>query len=71
MKSFVMLFFVIGIVMLAIGYQKKVITNTKTKTIVEYRFIPRTLYDEQTSPSNLEQSFKDMFSKQDVFFRSQ
>ena len=71
MKSFVMLFFVIGIVMLAIGYQKKVITNTKTKTIVEYRFIQRTLYDEQTSPSNLEQSFKDMFSKQDVFFRSQ
>jgi hypothetical protein len=71
MKSVVMLFFVIGIVMLAIGYQKKVITNTKTKTIVEYRFIPRTLYDEQTSPSNLEQSFKDMFSKQDVFFRSQ
>ena len=31
MKSFVMLFFVVGIVMLAIGYQNKVITNTKPK----------------------------------------
>jgi hypothetical protein len=69
MKSFVILFFVIGIVMLAIGYQRKIITNTKTKTVVEYRFIPRSLYDEQMSPHNLEQNFTDMFSKQDIFFR--
>ena len=69
MKSFVMLFFVVGIVMLAIGYQNKVITNTRTKTIVEYRYIPRTLYDEQMGPTNLEQNFTTMFQKQDVFFR--
>jgi len=64
-----MLFFVVGIVMLAIGYQNKVITNTRTKTIVEYRYIPRTLYDEQMGPTNLEQNFTTMFQKQDVFFR--
>jgi len=55
--------------MLAVGYQRKLLTETRTKTIVEYRFIPRSLYDEQVSPVNLEQSFTDMFQKQDVFFQ--
>ena len=71
MKSFVLLLFVISIVFLATGYQKKMITNSKTKTIVEYRFMPRSLYDEQMAPINLEQNFVDMFNKQDVFFRYQ
>ena len=55
--------------MLAVGYQKKLLTQTRTKTVVEYRFIPRSLYDEQVSPVNLEQSFSDMFKQQDVFFQ--
>ena len=29
MKSIVMLFFVVGIIMLSIGYQRKILTNTK------------------------------------------
>jgi len=69
MKSIILFFFVIGIIMLAVGYQRKLLTETRTKTIVEYRFIPRSLYDEQVSPVNLEQSFTDMFQKQDVFFQ--
>ncbi len=68
MKSIVLFFFVIGIVMLAVGYQRKLIKETETKTIVQYRFIPRSIYEEQVSPINLESSFHDMFKKQDVFF---
>ena len=67
MKSIVMLFFVIGIIMLSIGYQRKILTNTKTRTVVEYRYIPRSIYEEQLSPINLQNTFYDMFSKKDIF----
>lgn len=70
MKSIVMLFFVVGIVMLSIGYQRKILTNTKTKTIVEYRYIPRSIYEEQLSPINLLDTFHNMFSKGDVFLKN-
>ena len=68
MKSIILLMFVIGIVMLALGYQKKLIKNETIKTIVEYRYIPRSIYDEQLSQPNIETSFTDMFKKEDVFF---
>jgi hypothetical protein len=68
MKSIVMFFFVVGIVMLALGYQKQLLTTSTTKTIIEYRFIPRSLYEEQLQPINLAKSFNDMFERQDVFF---
>jgi hypothetical protein len=70
MKSIVMLFFVVGIVMFSIGYQRKILTNTKTRTIVEYRYIPRSIYEEQLSPINLQSTFNDMFNKEDVFLKT-
>lgn len=70
MKSIVMLFFVVGIIMLSVGYQRKILTNTKTKTIVEYRYIPRSIYEEQLSPINLQDTFHSMFSKGDVFLKN-
>ena len=54
---------------LIIGYQKKILQSTTTKTVVEYRFIPRSIYDQQMSPENLENTFSDMFEKEDVFMR--
>ena len=56
--------------MLSIGYQRKILTNTKTKTIVEYRYIPRSIYEEQLSPINLQDTFHSMFSKGDVFLKN-
>jgi hypothetical protein len=70
MKSIVLFFFVVGIVMLAVGYQKKILKSAmETKTVVEYRFIPRSIYDQQMSPDNMESTFSDMFEKEDVFMR--
>jgi hypothetical protein len=69
MKSLVLVLLVLGLVLMALGYQKKLITNTETKTVVEYRFIPRSIYEDQFGPVKLESSFQDMFEKQDVFFR--
>ena len=70
MKSIVMLFFVVGIVMFSMGYQRKILTDTKTRTIVEYRYIPRSIYEEQLSPINLQSTFNDMFNKEDVFLKT-
>lgn len=68
MKSIILFLFVIGIVMMALGYQKKMIKNETIKTIVEYRYIPRSIYDEQLSQPNIEKNFADMFKNEDVFF---
>ena len=70
MKSLVLLFFVVGVVLITMGYQKMLLTNTKTKNIIEYRFIPQSLYEEQMGPVNLEHSFHDMFEKENVFLSS-
>lgn len=69
MKSLVMLFFVVGIVMVSIGYQRKLLTDTKTRTVVEYRYIPRSIYEEQMTPINLQSTFVDMFDKEDIFLK--
>ena len=65
-----MLFFVVGVVMLSIGYQRKILTNSKTRTVVEYRYIPRSIYEEQLSPINLQSTFQDMFKKEDIFINN-
>ena len=70
MKSLVMFFFVVGIVMITLGYQRKILKNTKTKTVVEYRYIPRSIYEEQMSPINLQDSFVDMFKNEDIFIKT-
>jgi len=69
MKSLVIVLLVLGLIMMALGYQKKLIQNMETKSVIEYRFIPRSIYEDQFGPINLEGSFQDMFEKQDVFFR--
>ena len=62
-----MLFFVVGIVMLTIGYQKELLQNTKVAEKVEYRFIPQSIYEEQFGKVNLTRSFRDMFEYEDVY----
>ena len=69
MQSIVLVLLVLGLIMMALGYQKKMLKNMETKTVVEYRFIPRSIYEDQIGPVKLESSFQDMFEKQDVFFR--
>ena len=69
MQSLVLVLLVLGLIMMALGYQKKLINNMETKTVVEYRFIPRSIYEDQFGSVKLESSFQDMFEKQDVFFR--
>lgn len=67
MRSLVLFLFVIGIIMLTTGYQKKMLKTHEIQTRVEYRFIPRSIYEEQLGEPETASSFADMFERQDVF----
>ena len=53
--------------MITVGYHQKIQNNFKIEKVVEYRYIPRSLFEEQVQPVNLQQSFYDMFKKDNVF----
>jgi hypothetical protein len=67
MKSLVLLLLVLGVMMITTGYHQKMQSNYKREKIIEYRYIPRSLFEEQMQPVNLQQSFADMFRKDNVF----
>jgi hypothetical protein len=70
MKSIVLLLLVIGIMMVTISYHQELIKNAKTKTIIEYRFLPRSFYEEQLQPSDVHHTFNEMFNKDSIFFQT-
>tara|TARA_B100000902_G_scaffold278899_2_gene264798 strand:- start:3884 stop:4114 length:231 start_codon:yes stop_codon:yes gene_type:complete len=72
MKSIILLLFVIGICLVTTGYQKQMLKSYEVKKEVEYRFIPRNIYDEQLGSPQVAKSFVDMFdqSKQDIYLNS-
>ncbi len=70
MKSLVIFIFVIGLILLTTGYQKQIARTVEVQKEIEYRFIPRSIYEEQMGQPNVSQSFADMFEKQDVFMNS-
>ena len=67
MKSIVLLLLVIGVMMITVGYHQKLQETFQKEKVIEYRYIPRSLFEEQIQPVNLQQSFSDMFKKDDVF----
>ena len=67
MKSIVLFLFVIGVILLTTGYQKQMLKTHEVEQRIEYRFIPRSIYEEQLGQPNVSQSFADMFEKPDIF----
>ena len=67
MKSIVLLLLVLGVMMITIWYHQKLQETFQKEKVIEYRYIPRSLFEEQIQPVNLQQSFADMFKKDDVF----
>lgn len=70
MKSLSLFLLMIGIIMITVGYMNNKIENTKTEKIIEYRLVPRSLYDDQIKPQNLNQTFSTMFSDIDPIFEN-
>ena len=62
MKSLTLVFFTLSIVCIIIGYMEIKIESKRQQKTVEYRFVPREIYDTQFNQINLENTFRDMFS---------
>lgn len=56
--------------MVTISYHQELIKNAKTKTIIEYRYLPRSFYEEQLQPSDVHRTFNEMFNKDSIFFQT-
>ena len=67
MKSLVLLLLVIGTILITTSYHQQLRDNFQEKVIIEYRYLPRSFYEEQLQPTNIQQSFHDMFNKDNVF----
>jgi len=64
MKLIVLFILLIGIILLVTGYLELYFKSTGIKTEVEYRFLPRSVYDNMES-NNLDEQFSYMFNAND------
>jgi hypothetical protein len=65
MKEISLFIFIIGIIFLTVGYMNNKIKEQSENTKIEYRIIPKSIYDEQIEPSNVLDTFSKMFSEAD------
>lgn len=67
MNSLVLLLFLIGIILITIGYTKSNLKCPPSK--IQYRFIPRSFYEEQLSPNNVLSNFQSMFNESSPWYK--
>lgn len=60
----------IGVIMITVGYMDNKVKEVKQERKIEYRFVPRTIYDDQIKPVNLNDTFSAMFSNIDPIFEN-
>lgn len=63
MKIFIVFFLFVGIFLITHGVYEQKLKDATSKTKIEYRFIPRSYYDEQLAEGNTSLHFKDLFQK--------
>ena len=61
MKSIVFIIFIIGIIFITIGYTQNY--NKCPPPQIEYRYIPRSFYEEQITSMNLKNFYSDVFNQ--------
>lgn len=66
MNSLVLLLFLLGIIFITIGYTKSSVKCPPPK--IQYRFIPRSFYEEQLAPDNITSTFQDMFNQDSPWY---
>ena len=65
MKILILFLFLIGIILLVSGYLELFFSSKEMKNKIEYRFVPRNVYD-QIESNDLEEQFSFMFNANDV-----
>ena len=62
MKQLVLFLVFIGVIMVMHGIYQQKIKAAQENVKIEYRFIPRTYYEEQLANSTISNNFKNMFN---------
>jgi len=65
MRTIVVIILIIGIIFVTIGYMENYKKCPSTK--IEYRYVPRTFYDEQITSNNLKNTYSDIFNMPSVW----
>jgi hypothetical protein len=68
MYSIILFLFFLGIFIIIHNIYDQKYEALKKNVRVEYRFIPRTYYEEQISNSNISALYKNMFDKESPWF---
>lgn len=70
MQSILLFMFFIGIFLIVNSIYQQKFSSLKDNVRVEYRFIPKTYYEEQLESNNVSGTFKSIFEKSDPWFNS-
>ena len=70
MKSLALFFFIMSILFITIGYMEKRIKEKEVEKVIEYRFIPRSILEDQLYQGDIKSNFVDMFNKEDTYLYS-
>lgn len=68
MQSIILFFIFLGCFMIMAGVYEEKLKEAEGKTKIEYRFIPRTYYEEQLSDSDLSMKVAGMFNEVSPWF---
>lgn len=68
MKSVIFFLMFVGMILIMHGIYDQKYNELKNNMRVEYRFIPRTFYEEQLGNSTVSSNFKNMFNKASPWF---
>jgi hypothetical protein len=68
MKSIVVLLLFVGMALVIHGIYEEKFKQQEKNVRVEYRFVPRTFYDEQMAQTDLVGKFKGMFDKDSPWY---
>lgn len=52
----------LGIIFITIGYMNNKLEEKQSDPKIEYRFVPRTIYDDQIESIDVTNTYSDMFS---------
>lgn len=65
MRAILLFLFVIAVIFISIGYKESRDNCPLPK--IEYRYVPRTFYEEQVSGNDVVKLYSDMFNEQDLW----
>lgn len=68
MQSIAMFFLFVGVFLIVIGIYEEKLRIAESNVKIEYKFIPRTYYEEQLANSDLSMKMADLFNNESPWF---